>query len=113
MRRLVTRYVRFPKRPAKTARSSKWTRPRRRSTSQRFLLTGTRTRLVHRTVYVLLSCWVLVGGAACTSGTSAATGGGGRGGRGRGGDGGAAVPVVTAAVTERDVPVNIDAIGNV
>jgi multidrug efflux system membrane fusion protein len=54
---------------------------------------------------------------ACTSGTSAetATGGGGRGGRGgrgRGGDGGPA-PVVTAKVAEKDVPVDIAAIGNV
>jgi len=53
---------------------------------------------------------------ACGSDTSAAganTGGGrgGRGGRGRG-DGGAA-PVVTAKVTEKDVPVDIAAIGNV
>jgi multidrug efflux system membrane fusion protein len=54
---------------------------------------------------------------ACTSGTSAETntaggGRGGRGGRGRGGDGGPA-PVVTAKVTEKDVPVDIAAIGNV
>jgi multidrug efflux system membrane fusion protein len=55
---------------------------------------------------------------ACTSGTSAETpnsGGGnrgGRGGRGRGGDGGPA-PVVTAKVSEKDVPVDIAAIGNV
>jgi multidrug efflux system membrane fusion protein len=69
---------------------------------------------VHRTVYVLLSCVVLAGGAAC-GGTSAASGGGGggRGGRGRGGDGGGAVPVVTTVVTQKDVPVDIDAIGNV
>jgi multidrug efflux system membrane fusion protein len=68
---------------------------------------------VHRTVYVLLSCVVLAGGAAC-GGTSAATGsgGGGRGGRGRG-DGGGAVPVVTTVVTQKDVPVDIDGIGNV
>jgi len=56
---------------------------------------------------------------ACTSGTSAETpntggggGRGGRGGRGRGGDGGPA-PVVTAKVSEKDVPVDIAAIGNV
>jgi multidrug efflux system membrane fusion protein len=55
---------------------------------------------------------------ACGSDTSAAGanagGGGGRGGRGgRGrGDGGAA-PVVTAKVSEKDVPVDIAAIGNV
>jgi len=53
---------------------------------------------------------------ACTSGTSAETttgsGRGGRGGRGRGGDSGPA-PVVTAKVSEKDVPVDIAAIGNV
>jgi membrane fusion protein, multidrug efflux system len=43
---------------------------------------------------------------ACTGGTSAAAAGGGRG---RGG----AVPVVTAKVVERDVPVDLAAIGNV
>ena len=41
-----------------------------------------------------------------------ARGGGGRGGRGRG-DGGGAVPVVTTKVAERDVPVDLAAIGNV
>jgi multidrug efflux system membrane fusion protein len=45
----------------------------------------------------------------CSSGTSAAAPGGGRG---RGGDGGA-VPVVTAKVVEKDVPVDLAAIGNV
>ena len=54
--------------------------------------------------------------AACGSDTSAAganAGGGGRGRGGRGrGDGGAA-PVVTAKVSEKDVPVDIAAIGNV
>jgi len=56
---------------------------------------------------------------ACTSGTSAETpnaggggGRGGRGGRGRGGDSGPA-PVVTAKAAEKDVPVDIAAIGNV
>jgi multidrug efflux system membrane fusion protein len=54
--------------------------------------------------------------AACNdSGASAAppnAGGRGRGGRGRGGEGGA-VPVTTAVVAQRDVPVDIAAIGNV
>jgi multidrug efflux system membrane fusion protein len=55
--------------------------------------------------------------SSCTGSASSATpgsggGGGGRGGRGRGGDGGTA-PVVTAKVTEKDVPVDIAAIGNV
>ena len=69
---------------------------------------------------LLLSSLCLAAGlatASCGSNTSAAGaggsgGGGGRGGRGRGGDGGAA-PVVTAKVTEKDVPVDIASIGNV
>jgi multidrug efflux system membrane fusion protein len=48
----------------------------------------------------------------CSNGTAAGTTGGGGRGRGRGGEGGA-VPVVTAKVTQRDVPVEIAAIGNV
>src|SRR3954452_10384656 len=56
---------------------------------------------------------VAAAAAGCTSNTAAAgPGGGGRGGRGRGGDGGAA-PVVTTKVTEKDVPVDLAAIGNV
>src|SRR6266850_100692 len=66
---------------------------------------------------VLLSTFLMLSAvtlAACGSNTSAAGpgAGGGRGGRGRGGDG-AAAPVVTAKVTEKDVPVDIAAIGNV
>jgi membrane fusion protein, multidrug efflux system len=52
---------------------------------------------------------------ACHDSTSAATPAGrgrGGGGRGRGGEGGA-VPVVTATVTQKDVPVDIAAIGNI
>jgi membrane fusion protein, multidrug efflux system len=49
-----------------------------------------------------------LGAVACTSGTSAAAPGSG-GGRGRGGD----VPVVTAQVSEKDVPIDLAAIGNV
>ena len=70
-----------------------------------------------RRVLVFYSLCLLAGlTVACGSDTSAAganTGGGrgGRGGRGRG-DGGAA-PVVTAKVSEKDVPVDIAAIGNV
>ena len=57
--------------------------------------------------------WVGVAAAAAGCNTSAAgPGGGGRGGRGRGGDGGAA-PVVTAKAAEKDVPVDLAAIGNV
>jgi multidrug efflux system membrane fusion protein len=56
------------------------------------------------------ACALLVLGiAGCTSGTSAAGPGGG--GRGRGDAG--AVPVVTAKVAEKDVPVDLAAIGNV
>ena len=65
--------------------------------------------------YVLVLALASAGFAAsaCSSNTSAAgTGGGGRGSRGRGGDGGPA-PVVTTRVTEKDVPVDIAAIGNV
>ena len=54
---------------------------------------------------------LLVAAAGC-SGSAAGTGGGGGRGRGRG-DGGAAVPVVTTKVSERDVPVDLAAIGNV
>ena len=53
---------------------------------------------------------LLVAAAGCSG--SANGNGGGRGGRGRG-DGGGAVPVVTVKVAERDVPVDIAAIGNV
>jgi len=60
--------------------------------------------------------WVSVAAAAAGCNTSAAGpagGGGGRGGRGgRGGDGGPA-PVVTAKAAEKDVPVDLAAIGNV
>ena len=56
-----------------------------------------------------LACGVAaLGVSACTSGTSAAGPGAG-GGRGRGGD----VPVVTAQVTEKEVPIDLAAIGNV
>ena len=63
----------------------------------------------------LLLCLCLSSGfvlGGCGSNTSAAGGSSGRSGRGRGGDGGAA-PVVTAKVMEKDVPVDIAAIGNV
>jgi membrane fusion protein, multidrug efflux system len=62
---------------------------------------------------ILVSALVLLAGAAGCSGSAAGTagGGGGRGGRGRGESG--AVPVVTTKVAERDVPVDLAAIGNV
>jgi membrane fusion protein, multidrug efflux system len=74
---------------------------------------------VQRAAVLLVSCALLAGATACSSGTSAAGSGGGggrgggRGGRGRGGDGGGPVPVVTTVVAQKDVPVDIDAIGNV
>jgi multidrug efflux system membrane fusion protein len=52
----------------------------------------------------------IIAAAGC-SGSAASSGGGGRGGRGRGDFG--AVPVVTTKVAQRDVPVDIAAIGNV
>ena len=64
-----------------------------------------------RSIIVILAVGVLAASAACSDSTSGAGGGGGRG-RGRGGEGGA-VPVVTAKVVARDVPVDIAAIGNV
>ncbi len=49
--------------------------------------------------------------AGCNSGMKPGAGPGGPG-RGRGGDGGP-VPVVVAKVSQRDVPINVDVIGNV
>src|SRR3954470_4965677 len=62
----------------------------------------------------LLMVGLGVATAACGSNTSAAGPGGGGGGgrRGRGGDSGAA-PVVATKVTQKDVPVDLAAIGNV
>ena len=56
-----------------------------------------------------------VAGSACSNNTSAAApGAGGGGGRGRGGRGGGGdAPVVTAKVSEKDVPIDLAAIGNV
>ena len=62
--------------------------------------------------FILVPGLLLLVAAAGCSGSAAGGGGGGRGGRGRG-DGGGAVPVVTTKVVERDVPVDIAAIGNV
>src|SRR5258706_9139763 len=62
----------------------------------------------------LLMIGVAVASAGCGSNTSAAgPGGGGGGGRGGRGGEGAAAPVVTTKVAEKDVPVDIAAIGNV
>jgi membrane fusion protein, multidrug efflux system len=61
---------------------------------------------------LVVSGLVLVAAAAGCSGSAASSGTGGGRGRGRG-DSGGAVPVVTAKVSERDVPVDLAAIGNV
>jgi multidrug efflux system membrane fusion protein len=68
--------------------------------------------LVQTRPFIVISSLVVLVAAAGCSGSAEGTGGGGRGGRGRGGDAGA-VPVVTTKVVERDVPVDIAAIGNV
>jgi membrane fusion protein, multidrug efflux system len=70
---------------------------------------------VRRGVLIRIVCACLAAAsAACSNNTSAAgaTPGGGRGGRGGRGGGGDA-PVVTAKAAEKDVPVDIAAIGNV
>src|SRR4051794_21279992 len=70
-------------------------------------------RLCFRSLILIAAGASAFAGAACGSNTSAAgPGGGGGRGRGRGGDGGAA-PVVTAKAGEKDVPVDLAAIGNV
>jgi multidrug efflux system membrane fusion protein len=58
---------------------------------------------------VILTLIACLAGAACNSTNAKA---GGPGGRGRGGEGGP-VPVVVARVSQRDVPINVDVIGNV
>src|SRR5438094_2879349 len=71
--------------------------------------------MFRRFAIYLVTIGVAVASAACGSNTSAAApGGGGGGGRrgGRGGDSGPA-PVVTTKVTEKDVPIDLAAIGNV
>jgi multidrug efflux system membrane fusion protein len=68
--------------------------------------------LVQTRPFIVISSLVVAAAATGCSGSAESTGGGGRGGRGRGGEAGA-VPVVTTKVVERDVPVDIAAIGNV
>ncbi|HEV3057024.1 MAG TPA: efflux RND transporter periplasmic adaptor subunit [Vicinamibacterales bacterium] len=70
---------------------------------------------MRRGVFIVhLACAVLAACAtACNNNTSAAGSGAAGGGRGRGGRGGGDAPVVTAKAGERDVPVDIAAIGNV
>ena len=74
--------------------------------------------MLRRALFFSCVCLVAAGSTVgCGSDTSAAganSAGGGRGGRGRGGRGdGGPAPVVVAKVGEKDVPVDIPAIGNV
>jgi multidrug efflux system membrane fusion protein len=75
--------------------------------------------LSKRAFTLVSGCVLLVAsitGAGCSGSEGGPATGGGRGAGGRGGRGrgeGGAVPVVTTKVTERDVPVDIAAIGNV
>src|SRR5947208_8828386 len=67
---------------------------------------------------LIISLWAaaVAAASACSNNTSAAApAGGGGGGRGRGGRGGGGgdAPVVTAKVSEKDVPIDLAAIGNV
>jgi len=61
---------------------------------------------------ILVAGVAAVAAAACGNTSAAGPGSGGGRGRGRGGDSGPA-PVVTAKVSEKDVPVDLAAIGNV
>src|ERR1700730_16997442 len=75
-------------------------------------------RIMARLVYIGIAALVVASVAAGCSGSAAGVGtgasgvAGGRGGRG-GRGGGGAQPVVTAKVTQKDVPVDIAAVGNV
>ena len=73
------------------------------------------TRRVHFIFGFLLSAALAASVVGCTQGaaqtTSAGSGRGGRG--GRGGGGGGAQPVSVATVSQKDVPVDIGAVGNV
>jgi multidrug efflux system membrane fusion protein len=89
--------------------------------SQDLMLVRVEGRALSKRFALVLCLAAAVAGSSCNTGSAAdsgtaAGGGGGRGGRGggrgRGGDGGPA-PVVTAKVAEKDVPVDIAAIGNV
>jgi len=60
-------------------------------------------------VAILISATLCIALSGCNNSSVKA---GGPGGRGRGGDGGP-VPVVVAMVSQRDVPINVDVIGNV
>jgi multidrug efflux system membrane fusion protein len=71
---------------------------------------------LRRALIISLGLAAVAIASACGNNTAAAGpgGGGGGGGRGRGGRGGGGdAPVVTAKVTEKDVPIDLAAIGNV
>jgi multidrug efflux system membrane fusion protein len=70
---------------------------------------------LRRVLIIALGVGAAAIASACGNNTAAAgPGGGGGGGRGRGGRGGGGdAPVVTAKVTEKDVPIDLAAIGNV
>jgi multidrug efflux system membrane fusion protein len=68
-------------------------------------------RRVRNWSFIIVAGAAGVAASACGSNSSGAPAGGGRGGRGRGDA--AAAPVVTAKATQKDVPVDIAAIGNV
>lgn len=66
-------------------------------------------KLFHRLAFAAVTFALLVALAACNQQGARSSG---PAGRGRGGDGGP-VPVVVAKVSQRDVPINVDVIGNV
>jgi len=67
---------------------------------------------IHNVIVLVAAAGLAASSCTGSASSTAPAGGGGRGGRGRGGDGGLA-PVVTAKVSEKDVPIDIAAIGNV
>jgi len=69
---------------------------------------------LRRALIIALGLAAVAATSACSNNTAAAGPGGGGGGRGRGGRGGGGdAPVVTAKVAEKDVPIDLAAIGNV
>ena len=73
--------------------------------------------LSRQTMYAVVACLLIVLTTACSQETHtapAAEGNSGRGaGRGRGGRGGGSVPVTTATVSQKAVPVSVKAVGTV
>src|ERR1700730_15985394 len=63
----------------------------------------------HSFVCLMLAAFLALGG--CTSKSTQASTGSEKG--GKRGDGGAPVPVVVTTVSQKDVPVNVEVIGNV